>query len=226
MPDQINVAILEDHQSNIDGYRYRISNDPEINIVAELLFSKNLMDVLAKHDVNLLILDLSVPISQENRNIQPIHPLVAKIRKQFPDIAILVITIYNKRAMIKSLMKMGIGGYILKDDFDSIRNLANIIKIVARKGIFMSKRVRDRFLNGNANDMNLTRRELEVLSMCSSYPDESTAEIADRLNIAHSTVRNFLHKIYFKLEVHGRTAAILKARRIGLIPGGSNGGDN
>jgi ATP/maltotriose-dependent transcriptional regulator MalT len=66
-------------------------------------------------------------------------------------------------------------------------------------------------------DLTLTPRELEVLSVCAAYPDESTASLADRLEIANPTVRNFLHKIYIKLQVHGRAAAILKAQEMGLI---------
>jgi len=85
-------------------------------------------------------------------------------------------------------------------------------------GTYMSKRVRDIFFNGHLDDLNLTQRELEVLSMCAAYPDDSTSDLADRMEIANSTVRNFLHKIYIKLQVHGRAAAILKAQEIGLLP--------
>ena len=214
----INVAILEDHQSTIDGYRLRLSEHPATNVVTSSLFSEKLFTMLDTHPVDVLILDINVPISKENRNIQPIHQLITGLKLKYPDLVILVISMHAQRTMIKTILKAGTSGYILKDDYDSIRNLGKIVETLAEGGTFMSNRVRDIFFNGHANDLMLTQRELEVLSICAAYPDESTAELAERLEVANSTVRNFLHKIYIKLQVHGRAAAILKAQEIGLLP--------
>jgi DNA-binding NarL/FixJ family response regulator len=218
MPGKINVAILEDHQSTIDGYQFRLSENKNTHVVGSRLFSQDLIEMLSEKSVDVLILDINVPISKDNRNIHPIHKMISEVKNRFPDLIILVITMYNQRAMIKTIMDCGASGYILKDDYDSIRKLGTIVEMVANGGVYLSERVKDKFLNGSRNDMNLTQRELEVLSMCSAYPDDNTGEIAERMSLANSTVRNFLHKIYIKLQVHGRTAAILKARQIGLLP--------
>ena len=217
MSEIINLAILEDHQATIDGYIHRLSDYPNINIAGTCLFSQCLKDLLQNKDVDMLILDINVPISEENRNIQPIHQLLTELKTDYPELSILVISMHSQRAMIKSILESGTSGYILKDDFDSIRNLGKIIETLADGGSFMSNRVRDIFFNGKVDDLTLTPRELEVLSVCAAYPDEPTAELAERLEIANPTVRNFLHKIYLKLQVHGRAAAILKAQEMGLI---------
>jgi len=214
----INVAILEDHQSTIDGYRLRLSEQPAIEVVASCLFSEALFNMLKQNSIDVLILDINVPISKNNRNIQPIHQMITALKDKYPELVILVISMLAQRTMIKTILKAGTSGYILKDDYDSIRNLGKIVETLAEGGTFMSNRVRDIFFNGHANDLMLTQRELEVLSICAAYPDESTAELAERLKVANSTVRNFLHKIYIKLQVHGRAAAILKAQDIGLLP--------
>ncbi len=215
----INVAILEDHQSTIDGYQLRLSEHPGTDVVASCLFSEGLFDMLERNPIDVLILDINVPISKDNRNIQPIHQLITGLKAGFPELIILVISMHAQRTMIKTILKAGTSGYILKDDYDSIRNLGKIVETLAEGGTFMSNRVRDIFFNGHANDFLLTQRELEVLSICAAYADESTAELAERLDVANSTVRNFLHKIYIKLQVHGRAAAILKAQEIGILPG-------
>ncbi len=217
MAEKIKVAILEDHQSTIDGYIYRLSEYPTIQIVGSCLFSQCLYKLLKDKPVDMLILDINVPISEENRNVQPIHQLLSDLKAEFPELIILVISMHSQRVMIKNVLQAGTSGYILKDDYDSIRNLGKIIETLASGGNFMSNRVRDIFFRGHADDFTLTPRELEVLSVCAAYPDESTADLADRLEIANPTVRNFLHKIYLKLQVHGRTAAILKAQEMGLI---------
>lgn len=218
MAESITLAILEDHQATIDGYIHRLADNPNITIAGTCLFSQCIKTLLKEKQVDMLILDINVPISKENRNIQPIHQLLSELKSSYPDLLILVISMHSQRAMIKSILESGTSGYILKDDYDSIRNLGKIIETLAEGGSYMSNRVRDIFFNGHAADTALTPRELEVLSVCAAYPDESTAVLAERLDIANPTVRNFLHKIYLKLQVHGRAAAILKAQEMGLIP--------
>jgi DNA-binding NarL/FixJ family response regulator len=217
-PNVINVAILEDHQSTIDGYRLRLSEHPRTRVVASCFFSEELNDMLENNPVDVLILDINVPISKDNRNIQPIHQLITKLKRKYPTLMILVISMHAQRTMIKTILEAGTSGYILKDDYDSIRNLGNIVETLAYGGTYMSNRVRDIFFNGHLDDLQLTQRELEVLSICAAYPDDSTSDLAEKMEIANSTVRNFLHKIYIKLQVHGRAAAILKAQGIGLLP--------
>ena len=60
-------------------------------------------------------------------------------------------------------------------------------------------------------------RQLEALSLCAAYPEATTAELADRLGVAHSTLRNLLSGAYLRLNVRSRTAAVAKAQRLGLI---------
>jgi DNA-binding CsgD family transcriptional regulator len=63
----------------------------------------------------------------------------------------------------------------------------------------------------------LSKRQLEALSLCLSYPDSSTADLANKMSISNSTVRNLLSGAYIKLDVHTRIAAVTKARQLGLI---------
>jgi DNA-binding NarL/FixJ family response regulator len=218
MSEKIRVAILEDHQSTIDGYNLRLTEHPDISVVATALFSDEIIALLEACPADVLILDINVPISKDNRNIQPIHKLITELKKDFPNLVILVISMHAQRAMIRSILESGTKGYILKDDFASVRNLGSIIMTLAKGGTYMSDRVSEIVFSGHIEESTLTPRELEVLSICAAYPDESTGDLSDRLEIANSTVRNFLHKIYIKLQVHGRAAAILKAQEKGLLP--------
>ena len=59
---------------------------------------------------------------------------------------------------------------------------------------------------------------MEVLSLCAAYPDANTAELASKLFITNSTVRNLLSETYLKLNVRNRSAAIAKAHQVGLLP--------
>ncbi len=61
--DRVRVAILDDHQSIIDGYTYRINHTPGIELVATALYGDELQEMLRKHSVEVLIIDLSVQTS-------------------------------------------------------------------------------------------------------------------------------------------------------------------
>jgi len=107
MPNVINVAILEDHQSTIDGYQLRLSEHPGTQVIANCLFSEGLDDMLENNPVDVLILDINVPISKENRNIQPIHQLIIDLKNKFPELTILVISMHAQRTMIKTILEAG-----------------------------------------------------------------------------------------------------------------------
>lgn len=63
----------------------------------------------------------------------------------------------------------------------------------------------------------LTSRRTEALSLSAAYPNLTTAELAKKLGVANSTMRNLLSEVYMRLQVSSRTAAIDKARRLGLL---------
>jgi len=79
---------------------------------------------------------------------------------------------HAQRAMIRSILEAGTKGYILKDDYASVRNLGSIIETLAKGGTYMSNRVSEIIFSRHLEDSTLTPRELEVLSICAAYPDE------------------------------------------------------
>jgi DNA-binding NarL/FixJ family response regulator len=126
---------------------------------------------------------------------------------------------HSQRTLVRAVMEAGASGYILKDDRAANLQLPAIIRLVQSGGIYLSQQVANMVKSRPAEQESLlTQRQVEVLSYCAAYPEVSTAQIALRLNIAHSTVRNLLSGAYLRLEVPNRTAAIAKARQTGLLP--------
>jgi DNA-binding NarL/FixJ family response regulator len=217
--DIIRVAILDDHQGIIDGYRYRLGNLPGLEIVGAATSGEALQDLLAAVPVDVLLLDIHVPVSPGSENTYPVYHVLAQLHERYPDMAVLVVSMHEARALIRSVMEAGASGYILKDDGAAIRNLPAIVRTVACGGSYVSENARHHWLRLRPGESppHLTPRQLEVLSLAAAYPNESSAELADRLRIAHSTLRNLLSGMYEKLGVRNRGAAILKARHLGLI---------
>jgi DNA-binding NarL/FixJ family response regulator len=213
------VAILDDHQPIIDGYLYRLGNVPNIEVVATMHYGEELEPSLAKIPVDVLLLDIGVPTSATNGNPYPIHFAISSLLQRYSDLTILVISMYAQRAMIKSVMEAGASGYILKDDQAAIKELPTIIHTVDSGGIYLSQSAAKEIYKRRTGQLEqpLTPRQVEVLSLCASYPDATTADLAQAMNIANSTVRNLLSSAYIKLKVRNRAAAIAKARSLNLL---------
>ena len=217
--DQVRVAILDDHQSIIDGYIYRLSRTSGVDVVATATFGEELEPMLEKQPVDVLLLDLSVRTSEENANPFPILHIIPKLLQKYPDLVVLVISMFVEPGLMRSIVEAGASGYMLKDDPGAFRDLGNVVLSVAHGGVFFSRKAHDVYLQtGQAgNGKSLTPRQLELLSLCAAYPDLSTAELAQKMSVSNSTVRNLLSSAYLRLNVHSRTAAIEKARELGLI---------
>ena len=214
----IRMGILDDHQSTIDGYLFRLDKFQNITVAATASFGDEIDGMLSENKLDLLLLDVSVPTSRENSNPYPILHKIPKILRKFPEISIIVITMHNQRTLIEAVMEAGASGYILKDDRDSILRLGEIITSVVSGGIYFSEQSY-RLLKGKLEDgsPNLTPRQREVLSIIASQPNSTTASLAKNLDIAPSTVRNLLSDAYIRMNVKNKTAAVVKARELGLI---------
>jgi len=216
---QVRVAILEDHQGIIDGYMYRLGTVPEIRVVGAALFSEELEPLLASHPADVLLMDINVPTSPQNRNPFPILHLLPRLLSKYPNLRVLVISVLTQNTLIEALIEAGISGYIFKHDQASIQQLAKIVLMTASGGVYFSQGAYQSMRRDAAPSKGspLTLRQMEILSICAAYPDVTTSELAGRLGIANSTLRNLLSGAYLRLEVRTRAAAIAKARQMGLL---------
>lgn len=219
MRSKIRVAILDDHQGIIDGYLFRLSAATDIEVVATVTYGEALEAMLAEHPADLLLLDVQVPTSPENKNSYPILFVIPKLLKLYPDLVVLVVSMHAQRTLINAVMESGASGYILKDDQTSIRELPSIIRLVVEGGVHLSQGASQIWMKSPTSDLDqsLNPRQLEALSLSAAYPNDSTAQLANRMNIEGSTLRNLLSGAYLKLGVRTRAAAIAKARQLELI---------
>jgi two-component system, NarL family, nitrate/nitrite response regulator NarL len=218
MSNKIRVAILDDHQSIVDGYRFRLANSHRVTVASAMQYGDELEPALESQPVDVLLLDIGVPTSSSNPNSYPILHVIPALLQRYPSLVILVISMYIERGLVRAVMDAGASGYILKEDQATLRDLENVIISVHSGGIHLSRKANDILLRGvDGNELLLSKRQLEALSLCSAFPDSSTAELAKKMSISNSTVRNLLSGAYLKLGVRTRNAAVTKARQLGLI---------
>lgn len=214
----VRVSILDDHQTILDGYQFRLVNSERVEIAATLRFGSEINAAMENHPTDVLILDINVPTSQDNPNPYPVLHVIPSLLQRYPNLAILVISMHNDRSLIRAVMEAGASGYILKDDRSMLVDLENVIISIAAGGISLSREIGNILMPTNMDEnVPLSQRQLEVLSLGLAYPDDTTADLAQKMAVANSTVRNLLSGAYIKLGVRTRTAAIAKARNLGLI---------
>lgn len=218
MPETIRVVILEDHQSTLDGYLYRLNGRAGIQVVATPTYGEELEPILAANaPVHVLLLDITVPTSAENDRPYPILHLLPKLRQIYPQLNALVISMHDQPALIRAVVDAGASGYVFKDDRATQLTLDSVIKGIAAGGVHFSKEAYNLIFPDISTPSPLTVRQMEVLALCATYPDKTTAEIAPMLGVADATVRNILSAIYLKLRVRSRTAAVARAEELGVF---------
>lgn len=222
MESKLRVAILDDHPMIVEGYLAKLGKDPQLEITATLGVADLLEPVLKKSEVDVLILDVSVPTSAENRNPYPILHVIPKLLDEYPNLNILVISMHTERGLIREVMAAGANGYVLKDDQNANANLPEVIKSVAAGGIYLSDEARVLYEKNleNDNGKKLSPRQLEALSLCAAFPGEKSVVLAKKMFITHSAFRTLLSGAYIKLGARNRAEAIAKARQMGLIAPG------
>jgi two-component system capsular synthesis response regulator RcsB len=213
----IKIAILEDHLSVVDGYMFRLRDANDMGVVGVTSNGEELTSLLKEHiDIDVLIMDVHAPVSPNDSNFFPILYLAPRILEEHPNIRILIISMVTEAPLIRALIDIGINGYILKDDSESIRKLPAVIRNINRGELYFSETVKDKL--GNAgNRFGITNRQLEILSLCAAYPDLSSDQLAERLGVASSSLRTTLSETYARLDVHNKAAAISRAKDLGLI---------
>jgi DNA-binding NarL/FixJ family response regulator len=140
---------------------------------------------------------------------------IGKIKANYPDIHILVLTTYDTDADIVRAVEAGATGYLLKDAprdelFRAVRATAKGETVLAPPvAARLMGKVRDK------GDTALTTREIDVLMLVAR--GASNQDVGEKLHISTATVKSHLLQIYQKLGVSDRTAAVTTAIERGII---------
>lgn len=147
---------------------------------------------------------------------------IEHLRKEFPEIAIVILTTYNEDDLMLRGLQAGARGYLLKDS--SRESLLDTIHAAAKGETLLKPEILARVLapqsqgkpvSSPQTDSTLTERELEVLQLAAK--GERNKEMAYKLKITERTVKAHLQSIYQKFGVDSRAAAVAVAAGLGLI---------
>lgn len=213
---EIRVAIFEDNKLVRDALQAILNGTPGFICCAVYSDGNNWQRNIKSSQPDVILMDIEMPGMNGIELSQHINDV-------FPDIKILIQTVFNDSEKIFQAVCAGASGYILKNDppnkyLEAINEVysggAPISPAVAKKmlGFFANKNVV--LVTPGSSDYQLSEREKEILSLMVEGHNYKT--IADKSFISYETVRTHVKHIYKKLHVASRSEAVMKAIQHGL----------
>ena len=215
--DEIKLLIAEDEPIARQAMGRLFDLETDIEVVGEAQNGEVAVDLARRLKPNVILMDIRMPKLDGIRATQI-------IKKELPETAIVILTIYDDDSNVFQAIKAGAIGYILKDS--PIDGALDAVRAAYRGDGTMHPAIAGRVMkefarihNERAADMeafaDLTDREREVLKLVAS--GKRNHEIADELFISEKTVKNHVSSILFKLQANDRTEAALYAAKHGLV---------
>lgn len=195
----ITVIMAEDHQMLIDGVKSFYEYDDEVNFIGTANNGEDLVKLVALKQPKLVITDIRMP---KKDGIQATR----EIKRQFPNIHVLAMTMFDQPDAIKQMLDAGATGYILKNS--GIKMLSKAIITVAKGETFFDPNVAFNFMNnyiddnvtvGKSNKVVLSNRENEILGLIAN--GKTSKEISETLFIAKTTVDTHRKNMIRKLDL-------------------------
>ena len=205
-PDgKIGILVADDHFIVRSCLVAVIQSEPDMAVVAEAADGAQAVDLYARHQPDVALLDLRMPVKSGNAAIE-------LIRRDFPMARILVLTAYSGDEDIHKALQAGARGYVLKSSTED--GLIPAIRAVAAGERWVPRDVASRLAVRSSYET-LTNREVEVLKEIAK--GRANKEIAHILAISEHTVKDHLKNILGKLHVAARTEAVTAAVQRGII---------
>lgn len=209
------IVLADDHALIRHGLKNIICQNPEWTVVGEVGSGKDLLDLLKKNIPDMLVLDIAMPI------VSGIE-LVGFIKEKYPQIKILMLTMYKSKGYFYSAMSAGADGYLMKDD--SSDELLQAIAKIREGKIYLSPMLADDFtddvLGAHRNRdsgpfTKLTNREKEVLRL---VVDGLTSKaIAEKLCLSPRTVDHHRARLLRKFKMRNTVDLVNYAVRNGFV---------
>ena len=210
---KIRIAVAEDVPELAKAIRSKFIAFDEIDLRFIASNGQEMLDMLEKEEVDLVLMDISMPVMNGIDTTE-------KVKTRYPDLKVIMHTVFDEDDLIFSSILAGATGYLLKSDKPS--RILQAIQEAMEGGAPMSVSIASKVLQfikkenrKSAEEFELTKRELQVLQRIGN--GETYVEIADALFISPKTVRNHIEKIYKKLHVHNKVDAVTKAIKSKLI---------
>jgi len=194
----ITVAIVDDHKIITDALSEILNNTGSISVIDNAFSISECRKMLLRCQPDVLLLDVSLP---DGNGID----LCPEIKKNHPDVKILMLTSYAESNVVARALEEGAHGYMLKNA--TIEEVIEGIKRVYSCRRFLCDEAKVLFKNQMYQPIALSPKEREVLKLI--VDGFTIKEISEKLFLGFETVRSYHKYLHLKLNVHN-TAQLVR----------------
>jgi len=216
LPEQINVAIADDHKIFRKGVIHSMRPYTNIRFVMEADNGEDLLQKIPDAKPDVILCDLKMPI-KDGIDATKI------ITKNYPNIRVIILTMYEDERFVGHLMDCGAAGYLLKSTEPS--EIKRALMDVMRTGFYLNPFVNKVLIKKNygkqkfnpslTSEVVLSDREKEVLTLvCMEF---TASEIAPKMNISARTVEAIKDRLMERFGVKNSVGLVFYAMKNQLI---------
>ncbi len=211
----IKVIIADDHALFRAGVKTALSIKKDVELIAEADNGMQLLNLLKHMEPDVILLDIQMPIMDGITTLP-------EIRKLYPHVKVIILSMHNDHSMISKLMEIGANSYLTKNT-DS-ENIYNAIKTCYEQEFYFNELTNKALLAGlrtkrtephMALEASLTEKETTILKMMCE--EKTTKEIADLVDISPRTVEAIRDKLKTKTGAKSMAGLVMYAVKNGII---------
>ena len=213
MPD-IKIILCEDNLDYRTSLVQFINETKGFKVVAHIGSAHSILEIIQENKPDIVLMDINMP------GISGITA-TALIKSRFPNVNVLILTVYEDDQKIFDAILAGATGYLLKKTLPS--RILEAIAEVQEGGATMSASIVKKVISyfhhkkdPDLNDYTLSQREFTILQCLVN--GDSYKMIADHCTISIGTVRSHISNIYKKLHINSKSEAVAKALKEKLLP--------
>jgi DNA-binding NarL/FixJ family response regulator len=213
---KIRIAIADDYKIFREGLKVGLSSDENLEVIMEADNGEDLLTALETTSPDVIIMDLKMPIMDGMEATKA-------VRKKYPSIKVLVVTMYDDDKFIIHLMENGANGYLLKNtEPDEIRKSIYAVhengyyfNDVVNKALLKKLVLKNNLKPSFNQNVELTERELEVLKLICE--EKTAAEIAKEIFLSPRSVEGIRQRLIEKIGVRNTAGLVMFAVKNSMV---------
>ncbi|MFY0607377.1 MAG: response regulator transcription factor [Cyclobacteriaceae bacterium] len=202
----IKVLLADDHAIVMEGLKEVLSSDEEISVMGTVSNGEEALRFVKNNKIDIVILDINMPVMDG-------ISCARILKKDFPHIKIIILTMYAQKSFVEEIVKIGIDGCLLKNNtgkelIDAVLRVMGGSQYYDRIGTFVSE-------EEEVLQYKLSPREIDVIRLMAE--GLTSADIAEKLFLSDHTIKTHRKNILKKLNVSNSSQAVQYALKNDLL---------